>query len=129
MKNFAVVQKFAVVRSMDVPGQVYLDGYYACTQQMATGLKSMGRSMPPVLLLHVSESVADILGVGRTGVIRHNRSDDSGLANYYEIWLVGNPGLADYVLALQGIFEEYMALSKTSHTIMTQQRTQPMVCC
>jgi len=121
MKNFAVVQNVAVVRSLDAPGQVSLDEFYACTQQMASGLKSMGRTMPPVLLLHVSESVADILGVGRTGVIRHNRSDDSGLANYYEIWLVGNPGLADYVLALQGIFDDYLALKGTNHSIMTQQ--------
>jgi len=121
MKNFAVVKNVAVVRSMDAPGQISLDEFYACTQQMASGLKSMGRSMPPELLLHVSESVADILGVGRTGVIRHNRSDDSGLPNYYEIWLVGNPGLADYVLALQGIFDDYLALKGTNHSIMTQQ--------
>jgi hypothetical protein len=122
MKNFAVVQNFAVVRSLDAPGHVSLDEFYACTQQMAAGLKAMGRSMPPVLLLHVPESAADILGVGRTGVIRHNRSDNAGLANYYEIWLVGKPGLADYVLALQGIFDDYLALKKTSHSIiMTQQ--------
>ena len=119
MKNFAVVQNFAVVRSLDAPGQVSLDEFYACTQQLATGLKALGKSMPPVLVLHVSESVADILGVGRTGVIRHNRSDDAGLANYYEIWLVGNPGLADYVMALQGIFDDYLALGKTSHSIMS----------
>jgi hypothetical protein len=75
-------------------------------------MKAMGRPMPPVLLLHVSESVAAVLGVGRTGVIRHNKTDNKDLRSYYEIWLVGNAGIADYVLALQGIFDDYFASNK-----------------
>jgi hypothetical protein len=122
MKNFAVVQNVAVVRSSDAPGQFSLDEFYACTRQMASGLKAMGKSMPPVLLLHVSEAVASVLGVGQTGVIRHNRSDEAGLASYYEIWLVGNPGLADYVLALRGIFEDCVALKKSVQQPLTMRR-------
>jgi hypothetical protein len=103
------MQNFAVVRSLDAPDDIPPDEFSTCARQLAARMKAIGRSMPPVFLLHVSESVAAILGVGRTGVIRHNKSDHQGLQSYYEIWLVGKAGLADYVLALQGIFDDCFA--------------------
>jgi hypothetical protein len=46
-------------------------------------------------------------------VIRHNRSD-AELPSYYEVWLVGDAGIADYVLALQGILNDVHAHSAPS---------------
>ena len=114
------MKNFAVVRSLDAPGHISLDEFSAYTRLIAARMQAMGRPMPPVLLLHVSESVAAVLGVGRTGVIRHNRTDNTGLRSYYEIWLVGMAGIADYVLALQGIFDDYFASNSTSEPMMTQ---------
>ncbi len=65
--------------------------------------------MPPLLIMHVSESVAALVGVSKTGVIRHNLSGTQELPSYYEIWLVGNAVFTDYVLALQGIIQELKA--------------------
>jgi hypothetical protein len=64
--------------------------------------------------MHVSESVAAVVGVGHTGVIRHNRSSAAGLSSYYEVWLVGQAGIADYVLALQGIMNDVYSHSDPS---------------
>src|SRR5437899_5298608 len=83
------MKNFAVVRSLDAPGHIALDEFSTYTRRVAARMQAMGWPMPPVLLLHVSESVADVLGVGRTGVIRHNKTDNTGLQSYYEIWLVG----------------------------------------
>jgi hypothetical protein len=47
-----------------------------------------------------------LVGVSKTGVIRHNLSGTQELPSYYEIWLVGNAVFTDYVLALQGIIQE-----------------------
>lgn len=109
MKGSTVVNNFAVVRSLDAPGHISLDECSTYTRRFAAQIKAMGRSMPPVLLLQVSETVAAALGVERTGVIRHNTGDKTGLESYYEIWLVGNVVFADYVLALQGISDDYGA--------------------
>jgi hypothetical protein len=114
------MKNFAVVRSLDAPGHISLDEFSTYTKQTAARMQAMGRSMPPVLLLQVSESVAAVLGVGRTGVIRHNRSENTDLRSYYEIWLVGKAGLADYMLALQGIFDDYFARDTASGPMMTQ---------
>ena len=113
------MKNFAVVRSLDAPGHISLDEFSAHTKQTAARMQAMGRPMPPVLLLQVSESVAAVLGVGRTGVIRHNRSENTGLQSYYEVWLVGAAGIADYVLALQGIFDDYFAPHRASGPMMT----------
>jgi len=114
------MKNFAVVRSLDAPGDIALDEFSTYTRRVAARMQAMGWPMPPVLLLHVSESVASVLGVARTGVIRHNKTDNTGLQSYYEIWLVGNAGFADYVLALQGIFDDYLASNRTSGPMMTQ---------
>jgi hypothetical protein len=84
-------------------------------------MKAVGRRLPPVLLLHVSESVAAVLGVAQTGVVRHNRIENTGLQSYYEIWLVGKAGFADYVLALQGIFDDCFASGPRAELSQTRQ--------
>ena len=81
------MKNFAIVRSLDAPGHIALEEFSTYTRRVAARMQAMGWPMPPVLLLHVSESVASVLGVGRTGVIRHNKTDNTGLQSYYEIWL------------------------------------------
>jgi hypothetical protein len=46
-------------------------------------------------------------------VIRHSRSAAEP-PSYYEVWLVGQDGIADYVLALQGIMNDFHARSASA---------------
>jgi hypothetical protein len=102
------MKNFAIVRSVDAPTHISTQDLCAFTERLISQLPQAGRLMPPILVMHVSESVAAIVGVGRTGVVRHNRSAAcSELPSYYEIWLVGQAGMADYVLALQGIMDDF----------------------
>ncbi len=101
------MKNFAIVRSMDAPEHVSPEELYAYAERVISRIKS-GPFMPPILVMHVSESVAAVVGVESTGVIRHNRSPVvAGLSSYYEIWLVGEAGIGDYVLALQGILDDF----------------------
>jgi hypothetical protein len=102
---------FAILRSADVPGHLSSDELATYTQRTISRMQQSGNSMPPLLIMHVSESVAALVGVSKTGVIRHNFSGTQELSSYYEIWLVGNAGFSDYVLALQGIIQEVQASS------------------
>ena len=106
---------FAILRSADVPGHLSSDELATYTQRTISRMKQSGNSMPPLLIMHVSESVAALVGVSKTGVIRHNLS---GTPSYYEIWLVGNAVFTDYVLALQGIIQELQP-SSLSQAAMT----------
>jgi len=105
---------FAVLRSADVPPHISSDELAAYTQRTILRMQQSGNSMPPLLIMHVSESVAALVGVSKTGLIRHNLSGTRELPSYYEIWLVGNAAFTDYVLALQGIIRDVETISGLS---------------
>jgi hypothetical protein len=100
------MKNFAIIRSVDAPKHISPKALSTCAERMISSMPQTETSMPPILVMHVSESVAAVVGVGHTGVIRHNRSSAAELSSYYEVWLVGQAGLADYVLALQGIMND-----------------------
>ena len=97
---------FAIVNSADVCRQISTEELHDYTKRILTNGLPAGVLMPPILIMHVSECVAAMLGIKGTGVIRHNHSTSEDLQSYYEIWLVGSATLGEYILALQGIIEE-----------------------
>ena len=98
---------FAIVRSVDAPKHISPEELQTYAEHVTSGMRLRGKLLPPLLVMHVSESVAAVVGVARTGVIRHNWSASPDLYSYYELWLVGEAGLADYALALQGIIDDF----------------------
>jgi len=111
------MKKFSIIKSVDPPKHISPKDLWACTERTIARTSQARASMPPVLVMLVSESVAAIVGVGHTGVIRHNRSP-AELPSYYEVWLVGQAGIADYVMALQGIMNDFHAHSAPSELEM-----------
>jgi len=105
---------FAIVRSVDAPNHISPEELHTYAEHMTSGMRLMGKLLPPILVMHVSEAVAAVVGVARSGVIRHNRTVSSELCSYYELWLVGQAGMADYVLALQGIIDDFYTFSALS---------------
>ena len=105
---------FVILRSVDVPESICPDELAAYTQKVISQIQQTGSSVPPLLIMHVSEPVAAIVGISKTGVIRHNPGATRESSSYYEIWLVGEAVFADYVLALQGIVQEIQGSSALS---------------
>lgn len=99
-----------VVASSDAPGSVSSIEFSSCMSNLAMLLALNDKPMPRVLVMHVSNKVAEQFGVGHPGVIRHNRCDATDLPNYYEVWLVGAPDACDFVLAILGILEDHFLL-------------------
>jgi len=108
------MKSFAVVRSVDAPKHISPEELSAYAESLIAGMQESGKSMPPILVMHVSESVAAVVGVAGTGVIRHNRSSVSELSSYYEVWLVGQASISDYIMALQGIMDDVGSWSPVS---------------
>jgi len=110
---------FAIFRSADVPPNISSDELAAYTQRTILRMQQSGKSMPPLLIMHVSESVAALVGVSKTGLIRRNLSGTRELPFYYEIWLVGNAAFTDYVLALQGMIRDVETIRGLSQSAIT----------
>ena len=119
---------FAIFRSADVPPNISSDELAAYTQRTILRMQQSGNSLPPLLILHVSESVAALVGVSKTGLIRHHLSGTQELPFYYEIWLVGNAAFTDYVLALQGMIKDVATIRDLSQSAITSgSSTQPIL--
>jgi len=97
---------FAIVNSVDVCRHISTEELHDYTKSILSSVLPAGILMPPILIMQVSECVAEMVGIKQTGVIRHNHSTSEDLRSYYEIWLVGSATLGDYILALQGIIDE-----------------------
>lgn len=104
------MKKSAITKSVDASKPISPKDLCACTEHAVARMPQAGALMPPILIMLVSESVAAGVGIGRTGVIRHTRSA-AELPSYYEVWLVGKAGIADYVPAMQGIMNDFHAHS------------------
>lgn len=111
------MKSVSTTRSVDAPKHISSRDLCACTERTIASMPQAGASMPPILVMLVSESVAAIVGVGHTEVIRHNRSA-AELPSYYEVWLVGQAEIADYVLTLQSIMNDFHAHSAPSELEM-----------
>jgi hypothetical protein len=112
------MKKSSIVKSVDAPKHISSKDPGACTERAMGRMPQVGASMPPLLVMLVSESVAEVVGVGHTGVIRHSRSAVDP-PSYYEVWLVGQAGIADYVPALQGIMNDFHASSASTELDMS----------
>lgn len=104
------MKKSAITKSVDASNHISPKGPCACPARAIARTPQDGASRPPILVMFVSESVAEVVGIGHTGVIRHSRSAAEP-PSYYEVWLVGQAGIADYVPALQGIMNDFHARS------------------
>jgi hypothetical protein len=102
------MKKSTITKSVDAPKHISSKDLCACTERAI-----VRASIAPVLVMLVSESVAARVGIGHTGVIRHHRST-AELPSYYEVWLVGKAGIADYVSTMQGIMNDFHAYGGSS---------------
>jgi hypothetical protein len=97
------MKKSAITKSVDAPKHISPKDPGACTE------RTLARAlMPPILMMLVSESVAADVGIGHKEVIRHHRSAAES-PSYYEVWLIGKAGIADYVSTMQGIMNDFRA--------------------
>lgn len=125
------MNNFAIFRSMDVATHISQDELADYTWKVISQVQQTGKPVPPLLIMQVSEPLAAMVGVSKTGVIRQDVAATPELPSYYEIWLVGEAVFADYVLALQSIVQEIQetALSQAAQPSIAQPIRQPKSYC
>jgi hypothetical protein len=100
-----------LVNSPDAPGQLSSSDLSLCLLTIATVWRVEQKPLPRILVLHVSDDVAEKFGVEHPGVIRHNRCGVGEPLQYYEIWVIGRPEISSYATGLMGVLEDWFSLA------------------
>lgn len=98
-----------VVKSADAPGDVVPDRISECLNGLAKRLNVDAKALPYILVLHMSKGAAAAAGL-KDNAIRHNNSNVGQDNDYYEMWIVGEPKVNDYVTAAENILEHHFKL-------------------
>jgi hypothetical protein len=101
-----------VLSSSDAPGRLSADKLKECLHQLAREWKQPEHHLPFVIVFHVSKRVAHAASVKDGLTVRFNRARNNE-DSYYEVWLVGEPKVAWYVLGFAELLEDHFQLKLT----------------
>lgn len=106
----AISTNLVLVRSSDAPPGVSKAQVVHCTRQLVHAMNVDGTDLPHILVLNVSKDVAHAAGVRKMSVRRNTGSDG---APYFELWIVGDTTLSDYIATMGTILERHFGLNYT----------------
>ncbi len=96
--------RLTLVESADAPGHIEEARLARVYWDLIHEQKLPLRQLPAVLVFHVSRKAAATVGLSATA-LRTDQCKQGTQEGYYQLWLVGEPLTADYVLALQTVLE------------------------
>lgn len=108
------MENIAVVATPDAPGCLSHLEFTSCFWSLTCLMSLPIQDLPRILVLHVSETAAQIFDVDGPGVIRHNRTDAPEAEQYYELWIVGQPHISEYAAAVMAVLEDHFSLAMSS---------------
>jgi len=101
-----------LLSSADAHGELSLDRLRSCLHQLSHEWKQDEKALPKVVVFHVSKQAAQTAMVNKKVEVRRNRSAAQSDV-FYEVWLVDAPTIADIVLAIDNVVEDYFQLKPT----------------
>jgi hypothetical protein len=106
--------RLTILSSPAAPGRVSKDQIATCLQQLVREWKLTDDVLPHVVVYHVSNRAASAAYVAENIAVRRN-SGSTKSDTYFEVWLVGEPNIRGYVLALQNVLETHFDLKVSDH--------------
>lgn len=104
-----------VLSSSDAPGELKSEQLQGAFSQLVREWKLPEASLPSIVVFHVSKNAAKLASITHRVTLRHNqRFPGNKYADYYEVWLVGQPRIGDYVPALAAVLEDHCELKITA---------------
>ncbi len=91
----------------DAPGTLDRQQVRLCLSLLVQRLHLGGADLPHIIVIHASKETAHAVDIAKTG-IRRSASDNH--PTYYELWIVGRPEPADYVVSLYTILEQQFGI-------------------
>ena len=107
-----VVDRLTLVESGDAPGHIDQSRLARIFWQLIREQKLELKHLPRVLVLHVSRKVAANVGLAAS-TVRTDHCTKGSDDGYYQLWLVGEPVMPDYVSGLQTVLQHEFELQPT----------------
>jgi hypothetical protein len=98
-----------VLSSPDAPGSLSKSRVTSCLRELMRQWDLRENELPDLVIYHVSKKAASTAHVKGDVSARKNSGPADGNA-YFEVWLVGEPRLDKYILALENILEIHFGL-------------------
>ena len=120
--------RLTLVESADAPGHIEEVRLARVYWDLIREQKLSPKRLPAVLVFHVSRKAAASVGLSATA-LRTDQCKQGMQEGYYQLWLVGEPLTADYVLALQTVLEHEFGLQypdKERNALLTRVAIRDM---
>ncbi len=99
-----VADRLTLVESADAPGHIDQNRLSRVFWQLVRDQKLELKRLPRVLVLHVSRKVAANVGLAAS-TVRTDHCTKGSDDGYYQLWLVGEPIMPDYVSGLETVLQ------------------------
>jgi hypothetical protein len=106
----AVSGNLVFLESPDVKGKLPKSKLARSMAELVRALKLPLKTLPRVLVLHVSSEAGKAVGV-QSCSLRHNSGQIAD--PYYELWIVGDANAGDYTAAFEQVLERHFELPMT----------------
>lgn len=106
----AVAGNLVFVESPDVRGKLPKNKLAGSMAELVRALKLPVKTLPRVLVLHVSSQAGEAVGV-QSCALRHNSGQIAD--PYYELWIVGDANTGEYTAAFEQVLERHFKLPMT----------------
>ncbi len=93
-----------LVESNDAPGHIDQNRLSRVFWQLVREQKLELKRLPRILVLHVSKKVASNVGLA-SSTVRTDHCTKGSDDGYYQLWLVGDPMMPDYVTGLETVLQ------------------------
>ena len=97
-------ERLTLVESTDAPGHIDQNRLSRVFWQLIREQKLQLKRLPRVLVLHVSRKVASNVGLAAS-TVRTDHCTKGSDDGYYQLWLVGEPAMPDYVTGLETVLQ------------------------
>ncbi len=121
-QNGSLDGRVVLLTSSDAPGALTKQRVIACLKQLAHEWKIEERSLPKVVVVHVSNQTAAAMSINDKIAVRKNRVL-GGETDYFEVWIAGAPDLRATVRAFENVLESHLQLQVTDeqrNTVMAR---------
>ena len=105
-------KQLVVLSSSDAPGVLTQRSVAVCLKQLAQEWKADERSLPKIVIIHVSKQAAQLVSINDKIAVRKN-SKVGGETEYFELWIAGEPEIRAIVLALENVLESHFQMQVT----------------
>ncbi len=113
-----ISDRITLVESTDAPGHIDQTRLSRVFWQLVREQKLELKKLPRVLVLHVSKKVASNVGLAAS-TVRTDHCTKGSDDGYYQLWLVGEPTMPDYVTGMETVLQHAFDLQPQPQELKT----------